>query len=60
MKTQNMLTGARGMIHKNKNRSSVDTAGSVAGRGLVAQGGMATVVVVVIFPVADDDAGLRQ
>jgi hypothetical protein len=27
----------------------VDTAGSVAGRGLVAQGGMATVVVVVIF-----------
>ena len=39
-------------------RSSVGTGGSVAGRRLVAQGRVAAVVVVVVFPVADDHAGL--
>ena len=42
-----------------ESRSSVGTGGSVAGRGLVAQGGMPSVVVVV-FPVADQHAGLGQ
>ena len=37
----------------------MDTAGSVAGWGLVAQGGVA-VVVVVVFPVADDYLGVGQ
>jgi hypothetical protein len=37
----------------------MDTGGSVAGWGLVAQGGVA-VVVVVVFPVADDYLGVGQ
>ena len=36
------------------------TGGSVAGRRLVAQSGMAAVVVVVVFPVADDHPRLGQ
>jgi len=44
----------------NESRSLVGTGGSVAGRGLVAQGRMAAVVVVVVFPVVDDYAGLSQ
>jgi hypothetical protein len=40
--------------------SSVGTGGSVAGWGSVAQGGVSAAVVVVVFPVADDDAGLGQ
>src|SRR6201993_3348841 len=44
----------------NESRSSVGTAGSVAGWGLVAQGGVTAVVVVVMFPVADDHPGVRQ
>jgi hypothetical protein len=38
----------------------MDTGGSVAGWGLVAQGGVAAVVVVVVFPVADDYLGVGQ
>lgn len=40
--------------------SSVCTGGSVAGWGVVAQVGMSAVVVVVVFPVTDDHAGLGQ
>jgi hypothetical protein len=39
---------------------SVSTGGSAAGRRLVAQGLMSAVVVVVVFPVADDDPGLGR
>jgi NAD(P)-dependent dehydrogenase (short-subunit alcohol dehydrogenase family) len=39
---------------------TVGTGGSVAGWGLVAQGRVAAVVVVVVFPVGDDHVGLGQ
>jgi hypothetical protein len=38
----------------------VGAGGGVAGWGLVTQGGVPPVVVVVVFPVADDHAGLGQ
>ena len=44
----------------NESRSFVGTGGSVAGWRLVAQGRVPAVVVVVVFPVADDHSGLGQ
>src|ERR1700736_5712075 len=41
-------------------RLAVGAAGGVAGWGLVAQGGVPPVMVVVMLPVADDHAGLGQ
>jgi methyl coenzyme M reductase subunit C len=38
----------------------VGAGGSVARRGLVAESRVPPVVVVVVFPVADDNAGLGQ
>ena len=38
----------------------VGAVGGVAGWRLVAQGGVRAVVVVLILPIADDDAGVRQ
>src|ERR1700734_3803647 len=38
----------------------VGAVGGVAGWRLVAQGGVGAVVVVLILPIADDDAGVRQ
>jgi hypothetical protein len=35
-------------------------AGGVAGWRLEAEGGVGPVVVVLIFPISDDDAGVRQ
>jgi hypothetical protein len=40
--------------------TSMNAGGSVAGRWLVTEGGMASVVVVVVFPVADDHSGVCQ
>lgn len=43
-----------------ESRLSVDAGCSVSGRGLVAQRGMSSAVVVFVLPVADHDSGLGQ
>jgi len=53
------VTEPRELVHGDESCSLVVTGGSVAGLGLVAQGAVAVVVVVVI-PAADDHAGLGQ
>ncbi len=41
-------------------RLLVGTVGGVAGWRLVAEGGLGSVVVVLILPICDEDAGVRQ
>ena len=54
------VTGPRALITVCENCSLVGADGSVAGWGLVAQGGVPSAVVVVEFPVADQNPGLGK
>jgi hypothetical protein len=54
------LTGPVNWLTADESRSSVGARGSVACWWQVAQRGVAAVVVVVVFPVADHYAGLSQ
>jgi hypothetical protein len=55
------LAGPRERIHRDSEcRLSVGAGGSVAGWGLVAQGGVPPVMVVFLLPVGDDHPGMGQ
>ena len=53
------MTGPRELVHGEREFIG-GTGGSVAGRRLVAQRRVTTVVVVVVFPVADYHPGFEQ